>query len=188
MLHINFKHRIFAVLIILTTSFLPLRAHAAMDMFLNLGSDIPGESVDKVHANQIDILAWSWGASSSTSAIGGGGAGTGKVSMQDFSMTKWVDKASPQLLLSCASGKHIPQAILYIRKAGTIPVDYVVITLTDVAVTSISSGGSGGSDRLTESISLNFTKIEYKYVQQNADGSTADPITVGWNVSANTPL
>ena len=36
--------------------------NGAVDMFLKLDG-IPGESTDKTHANEIDVLAWSWGMS-----------------------------------------------------------------------------------------------------------------------------
>ena len=41
----------------------------AIDMFLNLGAKIKGESQDKVQGpkGDVDILAWSWGVSNSGS-------------------------------------------------------------------------------------------------------------------------
>ena len=69
----------------------------AMDMFIKIGA-LKGESVDKVHAGEIDVLAWSWGMSNSGSAHVGGGAGAGKVNVQDLSFTKYIDKSTPDLL------------------------------------------------------------------------------------------
>ena len=46
----------------------------AMDMFIKIG-ELKGESRDKVHNDEIDVLAWSWGISNSGSAQVGGGAG-----------------------------------------------------------------------------------------------------------------
>jgi hypothetical protein len=37
-------------------------AVAASDIFLKIG-DIKGESTDAKHANEIEVLAWSWGVS-----------------------------------------------------------------------------------------------------------------------------
>ena len=48
-------------------------------MFLKITA-VTGESKDKVHTNEIDISAWSWGMSNSSSAHFAGGAGSGKVS------------------------------------------------------------------------------------------------------------
>jgi type VI secretion system secreted protein Hcp len=142
----------------------------AMDMFIQIG-DLKGESRDKTHAGKIDVLAWSWGCSNSGSAHMGGGAGAGKANVQDLSFTKYVDKSSPTLLLSCLVGKHYPTADLIVRKAGGTPLEYIKITLSEVLVTSVSTGGSGGEDRLTENVSLNFAKVKFVYQPQKADGS-----------------
>jgi len=77
----------------------------AVDMFLNLDG-VKGESQDKVHTKEIDVLAWSWGMANSGTAHVGGGAGSGKVSVQDLSFTKYVDSSSPNLMLNCCNGKH----------------------------------------------------------------------------------
>lgn len=183
MLSINIVHRALAIVLTLATLLLPMGAHAAVDMFLDLGTQIPGESVDKAHPKQIDVLAWSWGASSTSSAL----TGAGKVTLQDISITKYVDKATPKLLMACAAGQPISQATLYVRKAGEIPFEYIKITLSDVYVTSITSGGSGGEDRLTENISLSISKFEYKYTPQRPDGTADTSIITRWDVLANKP-
>ena len=52
-------------------------------------------------------------------------------------------------------------------------------------MTSISTGGSGGQDRLTENITLNFAKIKMDYTPQTAKGAGEASVTQGWDVSAN---
>lgn len=141
----------------------------AVDMFLKL-EGVKGESTDKVHAGEIDVLAWSWGMSNSGSAHMGGGAGSGKVNVQDISITKYVDAASNALIGAACSGKHFAEAKLVVRKAGGTPLEYIVITLTEVMITSVTTGGSGGEDRLTENISLNFAKFMFSYQPQKPDG------------------
>ena len=93
----------------------------AQDMFLKL-TDIEAESKDKVYGKNIDILAWSWGASQSATMHVGGGGGGGKVSMQDVSCTKYIDKSTPILFKHCCTGVHIPKGELIVRKAGGKPV------------------------------------------------------------------
>ncbi len=142
----------------------------AVDMFLKLDG-IDGESRDDGHKKEIDVLAWSWGMSQSGTTHMGGGGGSGKVSVQDISVTKYVDASSHALMKTCSLGSHIKSGTLTVRKAGGKPLEYVVIKLEEIIVTSISTGGSGGEDRLTENISLNFAKYEYAYQPQKADGS-----------------
>lgn len=157
----------------------------AVDMFIKIG-DIEGESKDSAHAKEIDVLAWSWGMSQSGTSHGGGGGGAGKVSVQDLSVTKYVDKASPNLMLACCNGKHYPEALLTVRKAGEDALEYFKITMTDLLVSSVSTGGSGGEDRLTENLALNFAKVAVEYQPQGKDGKAeGGAVTMCWNIEEN---
>ena len=158
------------------------------DMFLKL-TDMEGESLDHKHGQEIDVLAWSWGMSQSGTTHLGPGAGSGKVSVQDVSVTKYVDSASHSLVQFCMNGKHFAEGMLTVRKAGgENPLEYVKIKMEDVIVTSISTGGSGGEDRLTENITLNFGKVTFTYTPQTADGSGDAEKEYGYNIPANEPL
>jgi type VI secretion system secreted protein Hcp len=159
----------------------------AVDMFLKLDG-IKGESHDAVHKEEIDVLAWSWGLSQSGTTHTGGGGGAGKVNVQDISFTKWVDKASPVLFLDCASGKHIKEATLTVRKAGDKPLEYLKIKLSEILVSSISTGGSGGEDRLTENVTLNFAQVQVTYTPQKPDGGGESAVVNGWDIAKNVKL
>jgi len=161
----------------------------AVDMFLKIG-DVKGESKDQAHAEEIDVLSWSWGMSQSGSMHMGSGGGAGKVNINDLSLTKYVDKSSPNLMMACSSGKHYPEAKLTVRKAGgESQVEYLIITLEEVLVSSLNTGGSGGEDRLTENINLNFAKVKTEYQAQKADGTKdGGPIKYGWNIRENVKI
>ncbi len=159
----------------------------AIDMFIKVG-DIKGESQDKTHKEEIDVLAWSWGMSQSGTTHVGGGGGSGKVSIQDLSFTKYVDTATTALMTACCKGTHIPKVNLTVRKAGDTPLEYIKLELETVIVTSVSSGGSGGEDRLTENVSLNFAKFKYEYTKQADKGGKGATSTSGWDVAANVPV
>jgi len=156
----------------------------AVDMFLKLNG-VDGEAKDKAHGKEIDILSWSWGMSNSGSAHQGGGAGSGKVNVQDLSVTKYIDSSSAPLMLSCCNGAHFDTAVLTVRKAGEKPVEYVTIQLQEVLITSVETGGSGGQDRLTESVTLNFAKVKMEYLPQEAKGGKGTMIPFSWNIAAN---
>jgi type VI secretion system secreted protein Hcp len=159
----------------------------AMDMFIKIG-DLKGESKDKTHKDKIDVLAWSWGISNSGSAQQGGGAGAGKCNVQDLSFTKYIDLSSPDLLLAACNGKHFSEALLIVRKAGETPLEYLKIKMTDLIVTSVSTGGSGGEDRLTENVTLNFAKVNVDYIEQTEKGVAGGTPKMGWDISANIKL
>lgn len=157
-------------------------AQASADMFLKI-EGIQGESVDRDHADEIDVLAWSWGMTNSGSMHVSGGGTSGKSSFQDISVTKYVDRTTPNLIQKLATGDHYPSAILTIRKAGADPLEYLVITLTDVLVTSISTGGDGTEGKVTEKITLNFKTFELVYKPQQADGSGGAPVDVAYDIA-----
>jgi len=158
----------------------------AVDMFLKIADGKPkGESRDKVHKGEIDVLAWSWGVSNSGSAHVGGGMGAGKANVQDLSLTKYIDKSSPDLLAACCKGTHYPTAVLVVRKAGGTPLEYITIEMTEVLITSVSTGGSGGEDRLTENVTLNFAKVKVDYKEQLATGATGDTPSMIFDIAAN---
>ena len=153
-------------------------------MFLNLDG-VKGESKDKAHTQEIDILSWAWGMSNSGSAHVGGGAGSGKVSVQDLSLTKYLDSSSAPLMLSCCNGEHFGSAVLTVRKAGEKPLEYLTIKLQEVVITSVTTGASGGDDRLTENVTLNFAKVKVEYLPQEAKGGKGNMIPFGWDIAGN---
>ena len=146
----------------------------AVDIFINMGEKIKGESQDKTQGpkGDIDVLAWSWGMSQSGTMHMGSGGGSGVVNVQDLSFTKYIDKATPALMTHCCHGTHIDKIVLLVRKAGGKQNKYVEMTMTECIITSVSTGGSGGEDRLTESITINFAKVKYEYFMQDTKGET----------------
>lgn len=159
----------------------------AIDMFIKI-EGVEGESKDEAHRGEIDVLAWSWGVSNIGSGTVGGGGGAGKADFQDLSLTKYLDKSSPKLMEACASGQPLPEAILVLRSTGEQPLEYLVIRMENVLVTSVSTGGSGGEDRLTENVTLNYAKIEVKYTESTPDGTAGAEVNFGWDVELNTPI
>src|SRR3954454_15495468 len=119
----------------------------AVECFLKLeGPDLKGEA--KGLADQIDVLAWSWGASQSGTMHVATGGGSGKANVQDLSITKWIDKASPNLMQAVISGKQFGKATLTCRRAGgDAAVPYLLIEMEKVIITTHSLGGSGGQDQ-----------------------------------------
>jgi len=169
--------------------FKSLPAQAAQDMFL-CSPDIEGDSQDAKYPNCIDVLAWSWGMSNSGTTHTGGGGGSGVLNVQDISVTKYIDKSTPDLMLFTANGKHISELDLIVRAACVecAPEPYFTLNMADVIVSSVSTWGSGGEDRLTENVSFNFAKVQWCYTETLKDGSPGTTVCYGWNIVANEPL
>ena len=142
----------------------------AADMFAKIG-DIKGESIVAKHKDELDVLSGSWGVSQTRSVTGGGGGGAGKANFNDLNFTHRVDRASPVLLSACATGSHIKEATITVRKAGKDQQEFLIIKMSDVLITSVSPSGSGDAAGLAESVALQFAKVSMEYKPQKADGS-----------------
>lgn len=144
----------------------------SVDMFLKLDR-IPGESQDTQHLHEIDVLSYSFGLADRVTYTATG-IRPGKPNFSSISIVKYVDLATPLLFTACWTGKPITTGKLVLRKSGVgnTSLDFLKIILTNVVVAAIAPGGS--SDRPTESVALNFTKIEIDFTYVDAKGT---PVT-----------
>lgn len=157
----------------------------AVDIFLKFDG-IEGDSQDHKHSAEIDVLQWDWGGNQTGTMHIGSGGGAGKVNVQDMTITKYQDKATPNLWKLLCNGKHAAEAILTARKAGgDEQVEYMVITMKEVLVSSMATGGGINDDMPTESVTLNFAEFKMEYTPQDEKGAGGATIDAGWNIRKN---
>ena len=158
----------------------------AFDIFLKIDG-IKGESTDAQHREEIEAASFSWGASQQGTASAGGGAG--KATFQDLHVVMNVSRASPQLFLACAQGRHIKSAILTCRKAGGKDQrDFLRYALSDVLVASYHTDGKAEDGVAVDQVSFKYAQVKVEYRPQKADGSLGAPVSAGWNLKTNEPL
>jgi type VI secretion system secreted protein Hcp len=156
----------------------------AVDVFLKLDG-IKGESIDDKHREEIVLESFSWGESNTGAHAIGTGAAAGKVSMQDFHFTSKVSKASPQLMLACATGQHIKSGQVTLRKTQSEnQFEFLFYKFDTVVITSVQDAGAT-NDLPVEQVSFAFAKIEVDYKEQKADGSLGAAVSFSWNLAAN---
>ena len=76
-------------------------------------------------------------------------------------------------------------AVLVVRKAGEKPLEYLKYTMTDVIITGVTSGGSGGGDNVTENVSIQFAKIKVEYKEQTQQGGVGATPSMTWDIAGN---
>jgi type VI secretion system secreted protein Hcp len=156
----------------------------ASDIFAKIG-DIKGESTDVKHKNEIEVLSWSWGVTQTGSSTHGGGGGAGKASFHDFNFTHHIDKASPLLMKSCATGAHIAEATITVRKAGAGKQEYLILKMTDVLIASVAMSVAADEATTAENVILQAGKVDLEYRAQKADGSLEPGLHFKYDVKAN---
>ena len=156
----------------------------AADIFAKVG-DIKGESLDSKHKDEVEVLSWSWGVTNVAPISGGSGGGQGKASFSDFNFTHHIDKASPVLLKACATGEHIKEATVTVRKAGKGQQEFLIIKMNDVIITSVNLSGAGDVPATAEHITLQFAKVDLEYKPRKADGSLDAGLHFKYDIKGN---
>lgn len=149
-------------------------------MFLKIDG-ISGESTDKTHKSQIDLLGFSFGARGQGSSGGGGGAG--KATIQSFTITKRLDKASPLLFKAAATGKHFAKVeVAFAHKRKGKQQDYLEYKLANVLVSSIQDGTSHKGTP-EEQVTFSFQKATEVFLGSNGKPIQKLSITISGKVS-----
>ena len=132
-------------------------------MFLKLAG-VTGEVTDPSHSGEIEVMSWSWGQEAP--AVVGGLTQKGRTAMSELSVVKRVDQSTPTLMALLRTHKLTPAATLTVRKAGSTPLPYFKLELTNVRVTALLTDTSG--PELVDRLRLGFTKIRVTYTPQQS--------------------
>jgi type VI secretion system secreted protein Hcp len=164
----------------------------ATNFYLQLQSpNIAGESTDSQHTQWIEVLSWShsFNQPAKPTRSGTGGGTVEKANHSDFSITKYVDSATDDLLKACWSGNQIGTGTFeaYRADGNNQPVLYLEVVMEDIIVSNVSFGGGGG-DLPTETVGLSYGKVTYTYTPQaDATGmpSSSGPQPVSHDLMLN---
>lgn len=150
----------------------------ATNFFLKLETPtIEGEATDSKHTKEIGVLSWSHSFNQPTkptrSNVGSGSVE--KANHSDFSITKYVDSATDDLLKACWGGKQIGKGTFtaYRANGDNDPILYLKVEMEKIVVSNVSFGGGGG-DLPTETVALAYGKVTYTYMPAKVADGTAD--------------
>jgi type VI secretion system secreted protein Hcp len=149
----------------------------AVDMFLKIDG-IDGDSNDAKHKGEIEIESFSWGASSPVTT-GPGGGGTGRVTMEDFTFTTPVTRASPKLFQATVERRRIKTALLTVRRSGGQQQDFLKVTMSDVQISHWNQ--AAGAEAPMDQVTMNFGKVQIAYTGQRPDGTPGETVSAGWD-------
>jgi len=155
-------------------------------LILDCGDNVKGECTLDGYKDKIELLSFSHGlAQQITGDPSNQKRTSGKPNHQDITVTKYVDLASCGLINCCNQAKLVPTAKLTVGQAddGKV-VETLIYTLTNVLVSSVSVGGGGGG-KPQETVTLNYTKIQWDYKQQATDVKTPGNNSAKWSLETN---
>jgi type VI secretion system secreted protein Hcp len=145
-----------------------------MAIYMNYNS-IPGDVTETGHTQWIELNSFQWGMGRGISSTVGSSAERESTapSVSEVVVTKDNDIATGKLLQEAFSGHGQTVKIEFTRTAKDKQEVYLSLELTDTMISGYSHTSSG--DRPGETISLNFTKVQFSTTQMGADGTDAQP-------------
>jgi type VI secretion system secreted protein Hcp len=154
-----------------------------MPIYMKYG-DVKGNVTSGDHKDWIEVHSCQYGVGRPMTMAGG--AGTNREcgahpNLSEISISKINDDSSQQLHNEALCGEGVPVTIRFCQssKAGALQ-PYLELTLDKVMISGFSMGSGG--DRPSESLSLNFTKIVYKYTKFSGENKVGSPATSGYDL------
>jgi type VI secretion system secreted protein Hcp len=150
--------------------------------------NLTGESQDKDHTNWVEVSSWSHlikqpkSATASTS----GGHTAERCEHSEMVFVKDMDVVSPMLYQNCSGGNTFSNVTIQFMRADGDGnrVMYLEIQLMNAIIASISPSVQG-EGLPTETFSLKYGAVQWKYTQQKLAGGTGGTSQGAWSLTKN---
>jgi len=140
------------------------------------------------HEKWIEVNSFQWGVGRGISSPTGGSSDreSSAPSVSEIVVTKPTDIATVDLLNEALQGEGQDVTLDFCKTdKGNLSV-YLSYTLNNTMISGYSA--SSGGDRPSESVSLNFTKIQCRDIGLGAKNEDGQPATVGYDLGAGTVM
>jgi type VI secretion system secreted protein Hcp len=128
-----------------------------MPIYMNIDISLPGETRAENYINWHELSGFSWGCARGDKAVQGA-----------VEVTMMMDRSASGLMLACCQGRKFDKSFLaFLNNNGE---EVMRFTLENVLISSYQTGGTGDEGRPTESLTLNFSKITFRNLWQDASG------------------
>jgi type VI secretion system secreted protein Hcp len=150
-------------------------------LLMKMTPHIPGASKLRGYEQQIELLSFSHSvAMQITGDVSQSERTSGRPNHQDFTVTKYLDQASPRMNEACSMGTPFGEVKITVgRNDGDAVVPLITYTLKNVIISSVSIGGGGG-DMPVETLTMNYGHITWDF----RAGKEAN-VRASWDLASN---
>lgn len=144
---------------------------------------IDGEATQADHKKWLDVGSIQWGVGRAISATSGSTSNreASEPSVSEVTLSKMMDSSSPKFFTEAVTGAVGKKVVIHLVTTGSPGKTYAEYTLTNALVSSYSM--STGGDRPAESLSISFTKLEFKFTPYDDKNNAKTPIVVSYDIS-----
>jgi len=145
---------------------------------------IDGEATHDKHQKWIEVQSLQFGTGRGISTPAGATANreASQPSISEVVISKTLDASSSKLFTESVTGNVGKKVEIHLVSTGNPGNTYVEYVLTNALISgySVSSGG----DRPSESVSINFTKVEFKFTPYDIKNKAGTPVTVNYDLAS----
>jgi len=144
---------------------------------------IDGEATHDTHKKWLDVSSVQWGMGRAITTKSGATTNreASEPSVSEVTITKLMDSSSPKFFVESCTGAAGKKVEIHLVTTGSPGNTYAAYTLTNALVSSYSM--SSGGDRPSESVSISFTKVEYKFTPYDDKNKAGTPIAVSYDLT-----
>ena len=153
-----------------------------MPIYLQIDG-IQGDATHETHTQWMDIDAIHWDVSRNMNTTAGSTANreASEPTISEMVLTKVSDSSSTKLFQEACSGKTGKLATIHLVTTGSPGDTYIEYKLTNTLIANYSVDTSG--DRPTETVRLNFTKMEVKYIPYDEMNNPKSPMIASYDLT-----
>ena len=154
-----------------------------MGIYMNFDG-IEGEATQQDHKKWIDVLSLSWGVGRGISTVeeNNNNREASEPSLSDVTIIKNFDAASPSLFTEATAGNAGKTVKIELTTTGEPSVVTCTYTLSNALISSYSVSTS--SERPIESISISYTKLEFKFTPYDEAHKAGAPTTISYDLAS----
>ena len=144
---------------------------------------IQGDATQADHKQWMDIQAMHWNVSRNINTLAGAAANreSSEPAISEVTLTKVSDSSTSKLFQEACTGRSGKDATIDMVTTGNPGQTYIQYKLYNTLVASYTVSSSG--DRPTEQVTLNFTKMEVKYIPFDENNNAKAPMISSYDVS-----
>jgi type VI secretion system secreted protein Hcp len=155
--------------------------------------NIDGDVTSKGHEKSIRLKSMVFGVVRNLSVRPGHTSDreAGSPKIGDLVVTKIVDKSSPYLFEASCAYNSLGQVTIDACGSSKDTEKYLQYVLSDAMISAYEINGISDDEdeeKFIETIHLNFTKVEMKYIPHNSENKPLAPISAGYDIEKATKI
>jgi type VI secretion system secreted protein Hcp len=153
-----------------------------MAIYVKYGK-IKGDATHEDHKDWLDVSSLQWGVGRAIMTPSGSSKNreASEPSVSEVTVTKQMDASSTSFFTEAVTGVKGTEVTIDLVSTGNPGRTYATYTLSDCLVSGYSM--SSGGDRPSESLSFNFSKVEFKYTPSETENDAGNPVTVSYDLA-----